>query len=190
MKILVFLMMVSSISFSQKTEELEKLLLDISRWQRDVSSLQEDAQKDLNVSVDSLIISLKLINSKEYKEELIFKESCCNSFTSKDFDRLERFYTKFFRDLGLINFGEPALSYFTQGLVYGSDGEKMSKSRGNVVEPLEMIKKYGADSLRLYLISNSAPDKNFYWEDNAVQSGFKFILSIFNFAKDFKSNNS
>tara|TARA_Y100000310_G_C20003094_1_gene499465 strand:+ start:40 stop:468 length:429 start_codon:yes stop_codon:yes gene_type:complete len=96
MKILVFLMMVSSISFSQKTEELEKLLLDISRWQRDVSSLQEDAQKDLNVSVDSLIISLKLINSKEYKEELIFKESCCNSFTSKDFDRLERFYTKFF----------------------------------------------------------------------------------------------
>jgi leucyl-tRNA synthetase len=92
-----------------------------------------------------------------------------------------RFYTKFLRDIGLLNFDEPALRYFTQGIIKGSDGEKMSKSRGNVIEPLETIKKYGADSLRLYLVSNSSPDSDFDWDDKGIHSSFKFINKIYDY---------
>jgi len=98
-----------------------------------------------------------------------------------------RFYTKFLRDIGLLRFDEPALRYFTQGIVKGSDGEKMSKSKGNVVEPLEMIKKYGADSLRLYLVSNSSPDSDSIWNENGIQSSFKFVNKVYNYFSNFKS---
>jgi leucyl-tRNA synthetase len=92
-----------------------------------------------------------------------------------------RFYTKFLRDMGLLNFDEPALKYFTQGIVKGSDGEKMSKSRGNIVEPLEMIKKYGADSLRLYLVSNSSPSNDIDWDSKGLQGTLKLIDKIYNY---------
>jgi len=98
-----------------------------------------------------------------------------------------RFYTKFLRDLGLLKFDEPALKYFTQGIVKGPDGEKMSKSRGNIVEPSEMIEKYGADSLRLYLISNSSSDKDFDWNPNGIQSSFKFLNKVYDYFNNFKS---
>jgi len=96
-----------------------------------------------------------------------------------------RFYTKFLRDLGLLNFDEPALKYFTQGIVKASDGEKMSKSRGNGVEPLETISKYGADSLRLYLMSNVAPDNDRDWDEKGIQSSFKFLNKVFAYFSNF-----
>ena len=98
-----------------------------------------------------------------------------------------RFYTKFLRDLGLLNFDEPALRYFTQGIVKGSDGEKMSKSKNNIVEPLEMIERFGADSLRLYLVSNSAPDSDFDWNDIGMISNHKFIVKVYERFSNFKS---
>ena len=101
-----------------------------------------------------------------------------------------RFYTKFLRDLGLLKFDEPALKYFTQGIVKGSDGEKMSKSRGNVIEPLEMINKYGADSLRLYLVSNSSPDKDFEWNDKEILGSFKFVNKVYDYFSKFKPEKS
>lgn len=97
-----------------------------------------------------------------------------------------RFYTKVLRDLGLIEFDEPALRYFTQGVVKGSDGNRMSKSRGNVVEPLETIKKYGADSLRLYLVSASAPDSDFDWDEKGMQGSHKFIQKVYNYFSKIK----
>ena len=97
-----------------------------------------------------------------------------------------RFYTKFLRDIGLLNFDEPALKYFTQGIVHGSDGEKMSKSRGNVVEPLETIKKYGADTLRLYLLSNGSPENDFAWDDKGIENTFKFMKKIINYFDEVK----
>ncbi len=63
-----------------------------------------------------------------------------------------RFFTKAMRDLGLIDFDEPAISLFNQGIILGPDGEKMSKSRGNVVNPDEYIESYGADTFRCYLM--------------------------------------
>ncbi len=101
-----------------------------------------------------------------------------------------RFYTKFLRDIGLLRFNEPALKYFTQGIVHGDDGEKMSKSRGNVVEPLNMIKKYGADTLRLYLVSNASPDKDFEWNDNGIQGSFKFVNKIYEYFSHVKTGKS
>jgi len=101
-----------------------------------------------------------------------------------------RFYTKFLRDIGLLKFDEPALRYFTQGIVKGRDGEKMSKSKGNVIEPLNMINKYGADSLRLYLISNSSPDKDFVWDDKAVQGSFKFVKKVYDYFVGIKIGKS
>ncbi len=102
-----------------------------------------------------------------------------------------RFYSKFLRDIGLIEFDEPALSYFTQGIVKGDDGEKMSKSRGNVVEPLDTIKIYGADTLRFYLISNGSSESDFDWDPRGVASSHKFINKIYNyFSGNFKTKSS
>jgi leucyl-tRNA synthetase len=97
-----------------------------------------------------------------------------------------RFYAKFLRDLGFLKFDEPAMRYFTQGVVKGNDGNRMSKSKGNVVEPLDTIKKYGADSLRLYLMSASSPDSDFDWDENGVNGSFKFVNRVYDFFSDLK----
>ncbi len=101
-----------------------------------------------------------------------------------------RFYTKFLRDLGLLKFDEPALRYFTQGVVKGSDGNRMSKSKGNVVEPLDTIQKYGADSLRLYLISASSPDSDFDWDEKGIQGSFRFLNKVYGYFSNFKSGKN
>ena len=101
-----------------------------------------------------------------------------------------RFYTKFLRDLGLLGFGEPALRYFTQGIVHGPDGEKMSKSRGNVIEPLGMIEKYGADTLRMALVSFASPDKDSIWDEKIVAGSHKFLTKVYGYFKNFKSGKT
>jgi len=101
-----------------------------------------------------------------------------------------RFYTKFLRDLGLLDFDEPATRYFTQGIVKGSDGEKMSKSRGNVIEPLEMIEKYGADTLRLALVSFASPDKDSIWDEKIVFGSHKFLKRVFDYFSKLKPGKS
>ncbi len=89
-----------------------------------------------------------------------------------------RFCTKFLKDLGLLKIDEPALRLFNQGMVHGADGAVMSKSRGNVVDPLDMIKKYGADTLRLYLVSTASADKDFVWNDEAIEGSFRFVKKV------------
>jgi leucyl-tRNA synthetase len=97
-----------------------------------------------------------------------------------------RFYAKFLRDLGLLNFDEPALRYFTQGIVHAADGEKMSKSKGNIIEPLEMINKFGADTLRLGLVSFASADKNTNWDEKIVAGSHKFLKKVFEYFSDLK----
>ncbi|MFH1503440.1 MAG: leucine--tRNA ligase [Candidatus Diapherotrites archaeon] len=101
-----------------------------------------------------------------------------------------RFYTKFLRDLGLLEFGEPALRYFTQGIVHGTDGEKMSKSRGNVVEPFEMIKKFGADTLRIALVSFASSDKDSIWDEKIVLGSHKFLNKVYGYFTNFKEGKT
>jgi len=94
-----------------------------------------------------------------------------------------RFFVKVLRDLGFLKIDEPFIRLFNQGMVHGKDGVVMSKSRGNIVNPTDMIKKYGADVLRLYLISNASPDKDFTWSDEGVEGSFKFLNRVIGFKK-------
>ena len=101
-----------------------------------------------------------------------------------------RFYTKFLRDLGLLNFDEPATRLFNQGMVHGADGAVMSKSAGNGVDPLEMIKKFGADTLRFYLVSNASADKDFIWSEESIEGSFRFIKRISDYFANVKKGKS
>ena len=92
-----------------------------------------------------------------------------------------RFYTKFLRDLGLLDFDEPAKKLFHQGMLHGADGNKMSKSLGNVVDPLDVIKEYSADSLRLALMSFASPDSDTNWDEKVLIGSYRFLKKIYNY---------
>lgn len=89
-----------------------------------------------------------------------------------------RFYTKFLRDIGMLNFDEPAKKLFHQGMLHGSDGEKMSKSRGNTIDPINTTKVYGADSLRLALMSFASPDSDTNWDEKVLIGSYRFLIKI------------
>jgi leucyl-tRNA synthetase len=92
-----------------------------------------------------------------------------------------RFFTKVMRDLGLISNDEPATNLFTQGMVLGADGSAMSKSKGNVVDPEEMVGKYGADTCRLFVLFANAPEKDMPWIESSVGGPRKFVERIYRF---------
>ena len=90
----------------------------------------------------------------------------------------------------MINFDEPTKRLFHQGMLHAEDGEKMSKSKGNVVEPLETIKKYGVDATRLFLVSVASPDKDFDWSEKGIQGSFRFVKKICDFYDKVKIGES
>ncbi len=92
-----------------------------------------------------------------------------------------RFFTKVMRDLGMISNDEPATNLFTQGMVLGADGSAMSKSKGNVVDPEEMVGKYGADTCRLFVLFANAPEKDMPWIESSVGGPRKFVERIYRF---------
>ncbi|MEM0465495.1 MAG: class I tRNA ligase family protein [Candidatus Pacearchaeota archaeon] len=92
-----------------------------------------------------------------------------------------RFFTKALRDIGLLRFDEPFIRLFNQGMLHGQDGFVMSKSRGNVVLPEEVSKKYGIDTARLFLVSIASPDKDIEWSENGIIGSMKFIIKLFEF---------
>ncbi|MEW6714827.1 MAG: leucine--tRNA ligase [Nitrospirota bacterium] len=85
-----------------------------------------------------------------------------------------RFFTKVIRDLGLIKSDEPFERLLTQGMVI-KDGAKMSKSKGNVVDPDSMLDKYGADTLRLFCLFAAPPEKDLEWSDKGVEGAYRFL---------------
>jgi len=89
-----------------------------------------------------------------------------------------RFWTKVMRDLGLIENGEPAERLFTQGMVI-KDGAKMSKSKGNVVSPDEMIERYGADATRMYALFAAPPDRDLEWQEDGVAGVSRFLARVY-----------
>jgi len=88
-----------------------------------------------------------------------------------------RFFTKALRDLGLISIEVPFKKLFTQGMVL-KDGVAMSKSLGNVVYPEEIIKKYGVDSARVFLLFTSPPEKDMEWSDKGINGAFRFLSRV------------
>jgi leucyl-tRNA synthetase len=89
-----------------------------------------------------------------------------------------RFWTKVMRDLGLIDNSEPAERLFTQGMVI-KDGAKMSKSKGNVVSPDEMIARYGADATRMYALFAAPPDRDLEWQEEGVAGVSRFLARVY-----------
>jgi len=89
-----------------------------------------------------------------------------------------RFFTKVFRDLGYLDFDEPFDKLLTQGMVL-KDGTKMSKSKGNTVDPDAIIEKYGADTARLFILFAAPPTQELEWNDSAVEGSHKFIKRFF-----------
>ena len=88
-----------------------------------------------------------------------------------------RFWTKVMRDLGLVEYGEPVTRLFTQGMVI-KDGFKMSKSRGNTVDPDEMVQRYGADTTRLFCLFASPPERDLDWSEAGVEGCARFLQRI------------
>ena len=88
-----------------------------------------------------------------------------------------RFFSRVFRDLGMTVIDEPFTRLLTQGMVL-KDGQVMSKSKGNVVDPDDMIQKYGADALRLYVMFVAPPEKEIEWTDAGLEGSFRFLARV------------
>jgi leucyl-tRNA synthetase len=89
-----------------------------------------------------------------------------------------RFFTKVLRDLGYHDINEPFENLLTQGMVL-MDGAKMSKSKGNTVDPDALVEKYGADTARLFTLFAAPPQKELEWNDSAVEGAFRFIKKLY-----------
>jgi len=101
-----------------------------------------------------------------------------------------RFWTKALRDLGYVKYDEPFTKLFNQGMLHGEDGEKMSKSKGNVILPEIVSEKYGIDTARFFLMSLAAPDKPRDWSDKGVLGSLKFINKIMDYFETVKIGKS
>ena len=102
-----------------------------------------------------------------------------------------RFFHKFMRDMGLVSSDEPFARLLTQGMVT-KDGAKMSKSKGNVVDPQYIIDRYGADTVRTFMLFASPPEKDVEWNDEGVKGAFRFlnrVWRLFDEYKDFIKDN-
>lgn len=88
-----------------------------------------------------------------------------------------RFFTKVLKDLGLVSVDEPFKNLLTQGMVL-KDGSKMSKSKGNVVSPEEIINKYGADTARMFILFAAPPERDLEWNDQAVEGCYRFLNRV------------
>ncbi len=89
-----------------------------------------------------------------------------------------RFWCRLMRELGLTSVDEPVTRLVTQGIVNGPDGRKMSKRWGNVVAPASIVKKYGADTARLYVLFAGPPERDFDWSDDQVEGAFRFAKRV------------
>lgn len=99
-----------------------------------------------------------------------------------------RFYTKFLNDLGVIDFDEPFTKLFNQGMI-GKNGAKMSKSKGNVVSPDDLVSDYGCDSLRLYELFVGPLELDSEWDDRGIDGVYRFINRFWNLVFDNKDKD-
>ncbi|MBI5199897.1 MAG: leucine--tRNA ligase [Nitrospirae bacterium] len=96
-----------------------------------------------------------------------------------------RFFTKVMRDLGLIKIDEPFTDLLTQGMVI-KDGAKMSKSKGNVVDPNYLVETYGADTARLFSLFAAPPEKDLEWSDQGVEGAYRFLGKLWGLVSKYK----
>ena len=97
-----------------------------------------------------------------------------------------RFFTKVMRDMGLVDFDEPMLRLFNQGIILGSDGYRMSKSRGNVVNPDDIVAQYGADTVRAYLMFIGPWEEGGPWSSQGIEGVWRFLNRVWKVVLDAK----
>ena len=95
-----------------------------------------------------------------------------------------RFYTKFLYDIGVVDFDEPFTKLFNQGMITGKNGIKMSKSKGNVVSPDDLVEDYGCDSLRMYEMFVGPPELDAEWDDRGIDGVNRFLRRFWTLAMD------
>ena len=101
-----------------------------------------------------------------------------------------RFYTKFLHDIGVVAFDEPFTKLFNQGMITGKNGIKMSKSKGNVVSPDDLVQDYGCDSLRLYELFVGPPELDAEWDDRGIDGVYRFLKKFWTLAIDSLDKNT
>ena len=94
-----------------------------------------------------------------------------------------RFFTKVMRDIGLLDVDEPFTNLLTQGMVV-KDGAKMSKSKGNVVDPDDMVRKYGCDTVRVFMLFAAPPERDLEWSDQGIEGAYRFLNRVWNLVHD------
>ena len=99
-----------------------------------------------------------------------------------------RFFSKLLRDEGLIKHDEPFKNLLTQGMVL-KDGAKMSKSKNNTVDPAEMIEKYGADTVRLFILFAAPPTQDLEWSDSGLEGSYRFVNKVYRLAEGYFSDS-
>jgi len=97
-----------------------------------------------------------------------------------------RFYTKFLYDIGVVDFEEPFAKLFNQGMITGKNGIKMSKSKGNVVSPDDLVRDYGCDSLRIYELFVGPPELDSEWDERGIDGVYRFINRFWHLVEDNK----
>ncbi len=95
-----------------------------------------------------------------------------------------RFFTKVLRDMGMLDFSEPFTNLLCQGMVLDENGEVMSKSKGNVISPEDMIAGYGADAVRAYILFMAPPDKELQWNEDGLAGMYKFLNRAWRMVND------
>ena len=95
-----------------------------------------------------------------------------------------RFYTKFLHDIGVVDFDEPFTKLFNQGMITGKNGIKMSKSKGNVISPDDLVRDYGCDALRLYELFVGPPELDSEWDDRGIEGVYRFLTRLWNLVLD------
>ncbi len=100
-----------------------------------------------------------------------------------------RFWTKFLYDIGVVGFEEPFTKLFNQGMITGKNGIKMSKSKGNVISPDDLVNDYGCDSLRLYELFVGPPELDSEWDDRGIDGVYRFITRLWKLVSENKDRD-
>ena len=100
-----------------------------------------------------------------------------------------RFYTKFLYDIGVVDFDEPFKKLFNQGMITGKNGIQMSKSKGNVAPPDDLVRDYGCDALRMYELFVGPPELDAEWDDRGIEGVARFLNRFYNLVMDSKDKD-
>ena len=101
-----------------------------------------------------------------------------------------RFFVKALADMELLDVQEPFQALFTQGMILGPDGHKMSKSPGNVISPMPIVERYGADAARCYILFIGPPDQDAAWSESSLEGVHRFLARLWRLGDELRTRMS